>query len=268
MDENPNEQEGQELVQDNNNKVENNSNKTISSTNTEVRKVVNNAKGKSLVASFATIIVAISIIAIMIVIISGIAVFLITMPGMTMANIKEFSKNLGKSIASFFGRDEVTFVEDDEIYEVLDYMEDMGYDLKGYGFLTEYVDRESDGSLKDDIDDGVIRYKTDDEKDGKIKEAQSEYVFTYLVSDNYMYTVKNFNIDTQDGDGTHWYENLWTTVKGIGARTFGRIISGATLGIVNNFEGELWGKVISFHKRRNSSWKNDYRQRTIRKSII
>ena len=57
-----------------------------------------------------------------------------------------------------------------------------------------------------------------------------------------MYTVKNFNLDTQDGNGTHWYENLWTTIKGIGARTFGRIINGVTLGVVNNFEGEMWGK--------------------------
>ena len=44
----------------------------------------------------------------------------------------------------------------------------MGYDLKGYGFLTNYADKDDHGNLKDDEDDGVIRH-TDGEKDGKIK---------------------------------------------------------------------------------------------------
>ena len=65
---------------------------------------------------------------------------------------------------------------------LLDYIEEMGYDLKGMGFLTDYV-----GSA----DDGVER-----NDEGKINEAKSDFITAYLVSDNYVYTLKNDNIVT------------------------------------------------------------------------
>ena len=205
------------------------------------KKVVSGAGKKSLIAALGPILMWAAIIIFAIIIIVGIVTFLMTMPGMVMSKLKEFAEDIGKSIASYFGANEITFVDDEEIYEVLDYFEDMGYDLKGYGFLTDFADKDDHGNLIDDEDDGVIRH-TDGEKDGKIKEAESEFIFTYLVSDNYIYTVKNFNLDTQDENGKGFWNGLWTGLKGIGARALGRVINTITLGTVNNFENEQWGK--------------------------
>ncbi len=241
-----NEEENKDLQMNNSNsKIQNTAKDIAKKTGKEVvkkssKKAVSSAATKSLLASMAPVIAIVAAIIVAIVIIIGIATFLMTMPGMAMAKLKEFAEDVGKSIASYFGGNEITFVEDEEIYEILDYFESMGYDLKGYGFLTNYTDKNENGELLDDEDDGVIRH-TDEEKEGKIKEAESEFVFTYLVSDNYIYTVKNFNLDTQDENGKGFWSGLWTGLKGIGARALGRVISVVTLGTVNNFENEQWG---------------------------
>ena len=126
------------------------------------------------------LIYAIAFIMILIIII-GIILFLITMPGMVMDQLKAFARQVGDAVSSWFGSDSTTQVNDEDVYETLDYLEQMGYDLKGYGFLTDYVGED---------DDGVER----DEENDTISEAESDFIVTYLVSDNYVYTIKNFNL--------------------------------------------------------------------------
>ena len=126
------------------------------------------------------LIYAIAFIMILIIII-GIILFLITMPGMVMDQLKAFARQVGDAVSSWFGSDSTTQVNDEDVYETLDYLEQMGYDLKGYGFLTDYVGED---------DDGVER----DEDDDTISKAESDFIVTYLVSDNYVYTIKNFNL--------------------------------------------------------------------------
>ena len=65
--------------------------------------------------------------------------FLVTMPGMVMEQLKALFKEAGNFIAAFFGADTTKQIENTEIYSTLDYLEQMGWDLKGEGFLTDYV---------------------------------------------------------------------------------------------------------------------------------
>lgn len=137
------------------------------------------AAKQTLIKALLPILTYVLIFLIILIIIIGIVLFFITMPGMVIEQIKELAKKVGNAVASWFGADTTQQVEDVEIYETLDYLEQMGYDLKGYGFLTDYVG---------DSDDGVER-----DDDGKISNAESQFISSYLVSDNYVYTIKNFN---------------------------------------------------------------------------
>ena len=149
-----------------------------------------------------------------IVILVGIGTFLMTTPGIIMDKLEKIARNVVDALQHYFLGDDLTQnVKEEEILGVLDYLENMNYDLKGYGFLTSFVDEEEktyeDGKptgstqYKDGEADGVIRYTDDEGKHSKgdIKEADSKYIFMYLVSDNYIYTVKNNNISFETGDG-------------------------------------------------------------------
>jgi len=103
-----------------------------------------------------------------------------------MEKLKALFNDVANAIAAYFGADTTQMVDDEDIYATLDYLEEMGYDLKGFGFLTDYIG---------DSDDGVER----DEND-KISDAESDFIFTYMVSDNYIYTLKNDNLATQNNE--------------------------------------------------------------------
>lgn len=144
------------------------------------------AAKSSLMAALGPILVWAAIIIVAIIILVGIIMFFMTVPGMVMDKLKSFTTDLAKSLASFYGADSTAMISDEEKYEVLDYLEQMGYDLKGYGFISENVDS-SDPNY--DEKQGVIR----DPDTGKIKEARTDIIGMYIMSDNYVYTVKNFN---------------------------------------------------------------------------
>ena len=135
----------------------------------------------SLGAAMGPIIFWGTIVIVCIIILVGIIMFFATMPGMVMEKLKALGKGIAKAISSWFGADSTKFVDDETINTSLDYLEEMGYDLKGYGFLTGYTDTK----------DGVKRNDA-----GKIEEAHSDFLKTYYISDNYVYTVKNDNLAT------------------------------------------------------------------------
>jgi len=137
----------------------------------------------SLMGPLAHVIAVAAPILVIVIILGGIILFFLTMPGMVMEQLKAILRELGDYVAAFFGADTTEMIQDTDIYKTLDYLEEMGYDLKGYGFLTDYVGDEDDGVERDD--------------EGKISNAESQFVSSYLVSDNYVYTLKNDNIATQ-----------------------------------------------------------------------
>ena len=176
------------------------------------------AKG-SLGAAMGPVLFWAGIIILAIIVIIGIIMFFITMPGMVMEKLKALGKAIADGLSSWFGSDDTERIEEESIYGSLNYLEEMGYDLKGYGFLTDYMtqedldamdeDEKENGAILDE-DVGVIR-----DNDEKIIKASSDYITAYLISDNYVYTIANHNLVT-GGSDTPWYQWLWDRVQAIG----------------------------------------------------
>lgn len=184
------------------------------------------AAKSSLMAALGPILVWAAIIIVAIIILVGIIMFFMTVPGMVMDKLKSFTTDLAKSLASFYGADSTAMISDEEKYEVLDYLEQMGYDLKGYGFISENVDS-SDPNY--DEKQGVIR----DPDTGKIKEARTDIIGMYIMSDNYVYTVKNFN----EVGLLAFLKSLYKTAYPI-----------IGIALDNLIDGTQWGKgLISIH---------------------
>lgn len=82
------------------------------------------------------------LIVIILIVLIGFIMFFILMPGMVMNKIKEFADNFfGWCMEKLSGAENV--IKEEEIAEVANYLENMGYDLKGYGFVTGDVDEET-----------------------------------------------------------------------------------------------------------------------------
>ncbi len=198
------------------------------------------------------------VVIVAIIILTGIIMFLVTMPGMIMDKLKALFKEIGNYVAAFFGADTTQQIDDVRIYETLDYIEDMGWDLKGEGFLTGYYETGDettvDKKLKDaglseeERNDAVI-----DDKQGVVRNgedniilADSDFIFTYIMSDNYVYTLKNKNLVTQD-NADAWYEELgkgiitgWYKVKNFFAGPLFDLV-GATNKVVSEYGKGLIG---------------------------
>ena len=142
----------------------------------------------------------------------GIAMFLVMSSSMIMEKLNNLSKVIGNAIGSWFGNDDTKNIENKQIYAVMDYIEKMGFALKEDGYLTDYL-TESNISGNDVKYDGDIithedykgklssmGYYVDEAQgvvrsdDGKVIGGTSEFINQYLISDNYMYTIKNFNV--------------------------------------------------------------------------
>lgn len=167
----------------------------------------------SLGAPLAAILLKVFIVLICIILLIGIIMFIVTMPGMLMDKLKNLAKGIANAWLAWWGGDSTKQVEQEDIYEVLEYIADMGFDLKGYGFLTDYVhnSEELDGFFeRTGLDEGDYEDRVNQEEDGdpifdesngvvrnaasnKIILASSDFVNAYLVSENYIYTIKNFN---------------------------------------------------------------------------
>ncbi len=145
----------------------------------------NRTNRKKLSRAISRIFIILFIIIALITITLGIIMFFVTMPGMSMDRLNQLSEKIGIDIDKMFNNGSVE-VKDQDIYDIMDYLVGMGYDLKSFGFLTDNSDRYEDNTLKDDIDDGLILH-TDEDKKGKIKEAESDFILYYLISDNYLY---------------------------------------------------------------------------------
>ena len=172
----------------------------------------------SMLAAIAPILGGIFAGLVILIIAIGLIMFFVTMPGMVMEQLKAIFKEAGNFIAAFFGADTTKQVESDEIYATLDYLEQMGYELKGEGFLTDYLTSEDqlngevDKSNGVHVDEEVGVIRNDDDN---IIGAESDFIFAYIVSDNYVYTIKNKNLATRDPEGNWLEQFLQGTVTAI-----------------------------------------------------
>ena len=194
------------------------------------------------------------LIILIILLLIGIIVFLVTMPVMVMDKLKAMFKELGNKVAAFFGGDTTQQIEDEEVYEVLDYLQDMGYDLKGYGFLTEYYTDADIAKVADDedipenqlkADNGVIRNTEED----KIAKAESAFILRYIMSDNYIYTVKNFNVINGAANNSGFWNKLWGGTLALLQKLGGIFVD----------QGALWGKgMIYLIDADGDEWQNGF----------
>lgn len=222
-------------------------------TTNAVKSAVKNWKSKSsLIAALGPILLWIFVAIVILIVIIGLVMFLVTMPGMVMEQLKALFNTLGNYVACFFGADVTKQIDDTEIFDTLDYLEQMGYDLKGFGFLTDYVDSldvdddqdyDDSNGAKLDTKTGVIR-----NDDDKIIYAKSDYIYMYIMSDNYVYTLKNKNLATQGKapwKGT-WFAWLGEFFQGVGTAAYriGNFLAGPIYDItgVTNAMGETYGK--------------------------
>ena len=108
---------------------------------------------------YLPIIIKVVIITIIVIILVGIIMFFTTMPSMYLENVKEFGLNLWGSIIGFFTGDNITatVTEEDQI-ELAQRIQDMGYDIVGYGFAdaTYEYDNEANAEDVDGITNGKI----------------------------------------------------------------------------------------------------------------
>ena len=171
---------------------------------------------KGVMMALSHIIAYAIIFIIALVVLIGVAMFFVTMPGMLMEKLKSLGKAIGNAWASWFGRSDDTFVDRKQVYEVMDYVEEMGYGLKEHGFLTHYLEEGDAVSTKkveyngedithEDLENNDEETVVYDEKQGVFRSSDtglvvagcSDFIMQYIISDNYMYTIRNFNLKTE-----------------------------------------------------------------------
>ena len=192
---------------------------------------------KSAMLALSHVMFYVIIFLVIIIVLVGIAMFFVTVPGMVMDKLKSLGKAIGNAWAAWFGKSTDTFVERKQVYGVMDYIEQMSYGLKEHGFLTHYLEESdkdtSNGRVylknkkgkKTEVTSEDFRKENEDEEaefdeeegvyrssdTGKIIAGCSDFIMQYIISDNYMYTIRNFNLDT----------NWWTAIFDHIAALFG-----------------------------------------------
>ena len=215
------------------------------------KEVVKSAAKSSLMASMSYVLMYVALAIIILFVIIGLIMFFVTMPGMVMEKLKALFEEAGKFIAAYFGADTTQMIKNEEVYETLDYLELMGWDLKTEGFLTGYIESEDnppDGTVTDNgvnLDEKIGVLRNDDDL---IIAAESDFIFTYMVSDNYVYTIKNGNLATAS-KGDNWFVSF---LKGLGTalyKTYNAVYGPVfdLLGI-NEAAGDTWGSgLLAFY---------------------
>ena len=202
---------------------------------------------KKAVMMFLGHFIAIAVIILLaLIVLIGIAMFFVTMPGMLMEKLKALGKAIGDAWASWFGGDDTARVDKKQVYEVMDYIEEMGYNLKEHGFLTQYLNEgnlnPNDGKVyqsveweyNEDSETWEVKSKDQDithedfkpEDDtaefdkaqgvfrsgnsGNIIAGCSDFIMQYIISDNYMYTIRNFNVSTDN-----WWEAVFEHIASL-----------------------------------------------------
>lgn len=159
-----------------------------------VKKIINLLGGLEL--WMAILIIALVIIAVIIVI--GYAGFFINGVGLIREKLGKFADTIWTGFTGFFVGSDVTQVKDEQIYDVAQYLENMGYDLVYSGFLDtngKAVTKEVNEDGSETIKSGnKIIYQTKlNEETGKVEisKLESKYIKAYLAAENNTYMIAN-----------------------------------------------------------------------------
>lgn len=132
------------------------------------------------------LIAKIVLIILAIIFIIGIIQILITMPGLILGKLKEFSKGILANVQGWFTGDNIsaTISKEDEI-ELAQYIQDMGYDISGFGFAdVKYEDNPDDAER-----DNMITDITDENESHGVR----NYLKAYMVQNEAIYTLSTWS---------------------------------------------------------------------------
>ena len=165
----------------------------VKNTANNVKKAAGNSKIKAIrsIVSKLPAIATVAIIILIIVLIIGFIGFFLSLPGTFIESIKEFGTNLWGSIVNFFNGDGVTarVTEEDQI-ALAQKIEDMGYDVVGYGFADAQYEYDNDTATAEDID-GVTNNKII----GISKlDSSRNYLQAYIAQSEAMYVLSSWNV--------------------------------------------------------------------------
>ncbi len=147
-------------------------------------------KFAKIAAKIGKIITFFGVFILILLIIIGLLVFIISGWGMLLSGFKAIAEKFYDTCFAIMNGGENN-VKDDDIVNLMKNIEEMGYDLYGYGFVGA-----------DNVDDNRnhVYYTQDEEGKGELIEPLEDIdayrnLVAYLISDNYAYYVKNSNFN-------------------------------------------------------------------------
>lgn len=124
------------------------------------------------------------LIVLIIIIIIGLWGFLHYMPGLAIGKIKEFAEAASDFVQSFFIPEAMVDIKDEDINNLANYLEEMEYDLVGYGFVTPVLSlTDSIPTIEDLREQGYTRYAN----------LEGDGYFRYYNEAGEMYNGKYYN---------------------------------------------------------------------------
>lgn len=138
----------------------------------------------------APVILIIVIIVLVIIFVIGIILYFQNMPGQVLGKIKEIATNFTVAIRSKINGDQTNVSKEDEI-ALAQYLENMGYDVEGYGFAdVTYSEDENNDTYGARTSSGKAKEITAVTKDSKSK----NYLKDYMAADQSTYFKATDNI--------------------------------------------------------------------------
>ena len=174
----------QELKQNAKSVAKNAKNKAKNAT----KKVLKNKKVQAFIMAHLPLIIGIIVAIIIIIFLMGIVMLLITMPGLVLGKLDELGGKIWGNFSGYFTGDSTTAkVSKQEVLDLAQYMENMGYDIQTYGL--------GDVQYKDDG-------KTLNNRNGKTREIEKigktvdgkNYLEAYIAADENTYVLSQYNL--------------------------------------------------------------------------
>ena len=129
----------------------------------------------------------IGIVVLVIFIVGGFIGFFTLMPGLVINKLKEIGQGALDTVQSWFTTDADAYINDDDIVNLANYLEEMEYDLVGYGFITPNPNFSEDAGFinyTELLDQGYIYFEKrgDDENSRYYNEAGEAFDGCYYNS--------------------------------------------------------------------------------------
>lgn len=159
------------------------------------KNVLNKMKGVKSLAPLVSVISTIGIILLVLFLIIGFIGFFVTLPGLAIDKFLEACTNAWRWM---WGDNSINF-EGENIVELGQYIEDLGYDLEGYGFVTP----------------GAVIYEKDENDKEKVKEIRTDKTWGWK-SNLYSYILSNERTYAVQGADQGFLVNLFGSVPLIG----------------------------------------------------